>query len=562
MKKYTTHFKILSGCLLIIIVVQLITAKFNTRLDLTKDKRYTLSENAKEIIATLEAPLLVEVFLSGNLPSEFRKLKIETQQLLEEFAQTNDEIIFEFINPLENEENPEVIERQLFEMGIKPAQVQTKENGKVSTERVYPWALAYYNEKTVAIPLLKNQLGSTQQDRITNSIQNLEYAFADGFSKLTQPKKRKIAVLKGNEQLDDKFIADFLSTLKEYYYLAQFTLDSVASNPQKTFEDLKEFDMIIAAGPKTPFTDQEKYVLDQFIMNGGASLWLVEGAQSILDPISKNVLYVGNDLNLNDFFFKYGVRINQNLIKDLYCAPIALASGESNDTQYNQFPWLLSPLITANNNHPISTNIDAVKLDYASTLDTLPNGISKTILLSTSTLSKPLGLPFEINFDKEIPENLKLVNEGPTEDFLNKTNLTTGVLLEGTFTSVFKNRVKPFALKTSFQQSTATKMVIISDSDIIKNQLDKGRPLELGFDKWTQNFFGNKEFLLNTVNYLLEDTGLINLRAKNISIAFLDAQKVSAQKTSWQFINLVTPLIILFLLALLINGFRKRKFSR
>ena len=560
--KNIKNIKTLGIAIAIIVLINLLGQWAYQRFDLTQDKRYTLSEAAKNTIATTNSPIYVDVFLQGNLPPEFKRLQAETEQLLEEFSAYNSNVIFEFINPLEGEEDIAAIQQQMTEFGLTGAQVEIKENGKLTSEIVYPWALAYHNEKTVRIPLLKNQLGSTQEERINNSIQNLEYAFADGFSKLTQPKKRKIAILKGNAELEDKYIADFLKTLGEYYYIGQFTLDSVAISPQRTLEELKKYDLLIAAQPKIPFTEEEKYTLDQFTMNGGASLWLVDATEQRIDTVSSTTFAFGKDLNLNDFFFKYGVRVNPDLVKDVYAAPIALATGENNESQYSKYPWLFSPLSQSANSHPIISNIEAVKFDYASAIDTLPNSIKKTVLLSTSPISKRVGLPAEIDINKEIPQNLKIMNEGPDPSEFTAGEIPLAVLLEGEFTSVYANRIKPFKAEKDFVKSTQTKMVVISDGDVIKNQLDRGRPLELGFDKWTNTYYGNKEFLLNTVNYLLEDSGLINIRTKKIAIPFLDPQKTAEKRSTWQFLNLLLPLGLLAVFGILFSYFRKRKYTR
>lgn len=534
---------------------------FYKRFDLTQDKRFTLSAEAKEIVDYVDSPIIVDVFLKGNFPPEFRRLQSETEQLLEEFSAYNSNIKFDFINP--TEKGNEAFQSQFEKFGLTPAQVSVTESGKQSTELVYPWALAHHDGKSVKIPLLKNQLGATSEERVNSSLQNLQYAFADGFKKLATQKSKKIAVLKGNGEYDDRYIADFFATLREYYFIAPFTLDSVATNPEKTLNALNGFDLIVAAQPTEPFSDAEKYVLDQFIMNGGKSLWLMDATQMQMDTISGNMFAFGKDLNLNDFFFKYGIRINPNLVKDVYSAPIVLASGDEREAQYNRYPWFFSPLSSSANNHPIVSNIEAVKFDYASAIDTLPNNIKKTVLLSTSPISKIVGLPFPIDFDVEIPKNLQVVNEGPNPNEYNAGEIPLAVLLEGKFTSAFKNRVKPLKLNVkNIDDGKPSKMVVISDGDIIKNQLQGNRPLELGFDKMTNQFYGNKEFLLNTVNYLLDDSGLINIRTRQIAVPFLDPQKTVEQRSKWQTLNLLLPLGLLALFGIAFNFYRKRRYTR
>ncbi len=559
-KKHIIFLALLLGGLL---VLNFVGNQFYKRFDLTQDKRFTLSEEAKEIVGPVDSPILVEVFLKGNFPPEFRKLQKETEQMLEEFAAYNRNINFLFVNPME--EGMEDLQQQFAEQGMTPMQLSVMEGGKQSTEIIYPWALAHYNEKTVKIPLLKTQLGATSEERVNSSLQNLQYAFADGFKKLTTEKSKKVAVLKGNGQYDDRFIADFFSTLREYYFIAPFTLDSVSADHNKTLKALNDFDLIVVAQPTEAFSDAEKYILDQYIMNGGKSLWLLDATETIIDPQSGNAFAFGKELNLNDFFFKYGIRINPNLVKDVYSAPILLASGEERESQYNRYPWFFSPLSSSANNHPIVSNIEAVKFDYASAIDTLPNDIKKTVLLSTSPLTKTVGLPYEINYDNEIPENLQIIGEGPDPNEYNAGEIPLAVLLEGNFTSVYKNRVKPLKLDNgldNIDEGKNSQMVVISDGDVIKNQMQGNRPLELGFDKSTNSFYGNKEFLINTVNYLLDDSGLINIRTRRIAVPFLDIHKTIEERTKWQAVNLLTPLGLLFLLGIGFTLYRKNRFTR
>ncbi|WGF92122.1 gliding motility-associated ABC transporter substrate-binding protein GldG [Aequorivita marisscotiae] len=558
-KKRTTHYlQFAVGLILLIGLGNYIYKRF----DLTQDKRFTLSEETKNIIASIDSPIIVDVFLKGDFPPEFKRLQGETEQLLAEFSAYNSNIKFDFINP--TEEGNDAFLAQFEKFGLTPAQVSVTEKGKQSTELVYPWALAHHDGRSVKIALLKNQLGASSEERVNSSLQNLQYAFADGFKKLANEKSKKIAVLKGNGEYDDRYIADFFATLREYYFIAPFTLDSVASNPEKTLKALHSFDLIVAAQPTEAFSDAEKYVLDQYIMKGGKSLWLMDATQMQTDSATGKTFAFGKDLNLGDFFFKYGIRINPNLVKDVYSAPIVLASGDEREAQYNRYPWFFNPLSSSANNHPIVTNIEAVKFSYASGIDTLPNNIQKTVLLSTSPISKSVGLPFPIDFDMEIPKNLQVVNEGPAPGDFSAGEIPLAVLLEGNFTSVYKNRVKPISLENTknVDEGVASKMVVISDGDVIKNQMQGNRPLELGFDKMTNQFYGNKEFLLNTVNYLLDDSGLINIRTRQIAVPFLDPQKTVAQRTKWQMLNILLPLGLLAIFGLVFTSYRKRKYTR
>ena len=527
------------------------------RFDLTEDKRYTLSEATVNIVNNVDSPIIIDVFLEGdNFPSEFRRLQNETRQLLEEFSAKNGNIVFNFMNPLEDEATREQNMQQLVQRGLTPMQLSVQESGKATQEVIFPWALASYNDETVIIPLVKNKIGASQQELVTNSVQHLEYAFADGFSKLTKPKSRKIAILRGNGELQDRYIADFAKKLGEYYFLAPFTLDSVAVNPQKTLKDLEVFDLIIAAKPTEAFTEEEKLVLDQYTMKGGKSLWLIDAVTMEKDSLyneSGSNFAVTRDLNLTDFFFKYGVRINPVLVSDLYSAPIMVATGDGNDTQFIRLQWPYSPLASGNPNHSITNNINLVKFDFANQIDTLKNSVTKTVLLQTSKLTKLEGMPREIS--------IELATQEPDPTIFNKGNQTLAVLLEGEFSSVYGNRIKPFKLSEEKNKSKVTKMIVIADGDVIKNDINRNTPMDLGFDRSYNQPVGNKEFLLNAVNYLLDDDGLINIRSKEITVAFLDQEIIADQKTTWQLVNIALPLVLLGLFSFGFNYFRKKKYT-
>lgn len=540
-----------------LIILNLIAAKFFTRVDLTQDQRYSLSPAALHIIEDIEEPVIIDVFLEGTFPSEFRRLKIETRELLEEFSAYNSNVKFNFIDPLEEGTDANAIAEEFYKIGMTPARLNVVENGKTSEAIIFPWAMANYGDKSVKIPLLKNTLGSTNEERVTNSVQQLEYVFADGLSKLIYPRSKKIAVMRGNGELPDANIADFIKTLQQYYFTAAFTLDSAAIDPQKTLADLREYDLIIEAKPTIPYTENEKYILDQYTMNGGKSIWLTESVAMESDSLFNELgsaIALPRNLNLGDFFFSYGVRINPVLINDIYSAPIILATGSGNNTQFNPFPWFYSPLTSSPNNHPIINNVDAVKFEYANQIDTLKNSVNKTILLSSSPQTKIEGTPKEIN--------LNIINRKPELSQYTAGEQALAVLLEGKFSSVYKNRLKPFKIKADKQMSTTTKMLVIADGDVIKNQLQRGVPLELGFERFTGNTYGNKEFLLNAVNYMLDDTGLIDIRTKEISIPFLDVSKVEKEGLQWKIISLILPLAILGIFAIGLYFNRKRKYIK
>lgn len=543
---------------LLLLNIALASASIFARFDLTEDKRYTLNESVIDVINAIDTPMIVDVFLEGDdFPTEFRKLKAETKQLLEEFSATNSNVKFNFLDPLEDPATREQNMQSLNARGLTPMQMTVKESGKQNTKIIFPWALASYNGQTVKVPLVKSKIGETQQDLVSNSVQHLEYAFADSFSKLVFPKKRKIAFLRGNGQLEDKYVADFIRTLRDYYFIAPFTLDSIASNAQKTLNDLKTFDLVISAKPNEPFSETEKQVLDQFTMQGGKSLWLVDAVaidkDSLYNDSGTNVA-IRQDLNLTDFFFSYGVRINPVMISTLYSAPITLAIGEGSDSQLQDLRWPYSPLASTTSKHPIVNNIDYVRFDFANQIDTLKNSVSKTILLESAPLTKLEGVPSQISLD--------LVTKEQDPKTFNKGNQPLAVLLEGEFKSVYNNRVKPTTLSDKVNTSNPTKMIVIADGDVIKNEVSKNGPMQLGFDRRSLRTYGNKEFLLNAVNYLLDDDGLINIRSKEINIAFMNQDKIAAEKTKWQAINIALPLVLLGIFGFVFNYFRRKRYTK
>ena len=554
-KKVLTVFVILA-------IVNVIGHFVFKRFDLTSDKRYTLSETSLQIVSEVSKPLYIDVFLEGQFPGEFKKLQTETQQLLEEFKSQNSNIIFQFVNPLENEEEREQVMQSFAERGLTPVNVTLNDKGQQTQEVVFPWAIATYGDRSVKIPLLKNMMGASTAEKVVSSVQHLEYAFANALNTVAKSKEKKVAVIKGNGELHDILIADFVKSVRDNYYIGTFTLDSVAKSPIESLKYLNKYDLAIIAKPTEAFTDAEKQVLDQFIMKGGKTLWLIDPVNIDMDSLYNETgsnLAFPRDLNLNDMFFKYGIRMRPDLVKDIMATPISLATGEQGSaTQYTQYPWLYSPMVYPSQNakHPIVSNLDGIKFEFASPIELLKNEIKKTTLLQTSQYSKAIGTPIEIN--------LNMVSERPKQkDFIAAGNIPVAVLMEGKFHSVFENRVLPFKDNAFLPSGKDNKMIVISDGNIIQNQLDKdNQPLELGYDKWTNNLYANKEFLLNCVNYLLDDNGLINIRSKEVDLPILDNEKVYANYTFSQIITVGAPILILLVFGVLFTFLRKRKYSK
>ncbi len=555
-----SNLKSVLSTVAILIIVNFLSITFFYRFDLTKDKRYTLSATSLTIVKKIEEPLFIKIYMQGDMPTEFNRLQRETQDLLEEFQAYNSNINFSFVDPLENEDESMDNIKKLYLKGLTPVNITVDNKGKQSQSMVFPWATAVYNNQEVSIPLLKNIMGASTTQKVIGSVQHLEYSIADALHKISSDKKKSIAVLKGNGELPDIQLAKFLLQVRESYHIGPFTLDSVASNPLGSLNALQKFDLALIAKPTEAFSDAEKQVLDQYIIQGGKTIWLIDQVTMEMDSLytdSGSSLAFPRDLNLNDMFFKYGFRINPDLVKDEQGSPIQLASGaQGSATQLQEFNWKFAPQVYPTSTHPIVKNLGGIKFDFANPIDTLKNGIQKTILLQSSPYSKKIGTPFEVNLNS-------VTEETSPNEYLNKGNIPLSVLLEGSFHSVFENRVLAFDQKKYQAIGKNSKMIVISDGDIIKNQLDKNfQPVELGYDPRSGNLYDNKDFMINCVNYVLDDNGLINIRGKDLDLALLDKEKVYENYTAIQFITIGLPLVFLVLFGIVFSYLRKKKYSR
>lgn len=555
-----SNIKFLFISTLLVLILNLVSHYFYCRFDLTNDKRYTLSEQSLEIIKQVKNPLSIKVYLQGDLPADFKRLQSETKDLLEEFQAYNENIVIEFVDPLAIEDEGMDFVKNLYLKGLTPVNLTVEDKGKQSQLMVFPWAIAVYDNNEVNIPLLKNRMGASTTQKVISSVQHLEYSIADGLNKITKHKQKKVVILKGNGELNEVYIAKFLMQVRESYFIAPFTLDSVAKNPVGSLNELQKFDLAVIAKPTETFSDEEKQVLDQYIIKGGKTIWLIDQVAMEMDSLynpSASTLAFPRDLNLNDLFFKYGFRINPDLVKDELGSSLKLATGEQgSQTQYQEFNWKYAPQVSPSINHPIVKNLGIHKFEFVSGIDTLKNGIKKTVLLNSSIYSKRVGTPVEISLNSVTEESSK-------KDYINSGSIPLAVLLEGKFKSVYENRVLPFDQKNFETQAQENKMIIISDGDLIRNQLDKNlQPLELGYEQRSGILYDNKDFLMNCVNYLLDDKGLINIRSKDFDLALLDKEKVFENYTSTQILCIGLPILILSVFGFIFTFIRKRKYSK
>jgi gliding-associated putative ABC transporter substrate-binding component GldG len=546
-KKTIDNIKKILGIFILIFIVNYLANKYRLRWDLTADNRYTLSKTTHNLLDNIENNLSIKVYLKGDFPSDFKRLQQETKQHLNELKAINSNIHFQFINPSS-------LEEKLINEGLQPSRLTIEEEGLFSEKIIFPWAVIKYKKKKTLVPLLI-ETGSNQKEQLQNSIENLEYIFSKAITEVIYKKTKTIAVLKGNGEPNDIYLFDFLSSLKEKYRLAPFTLNKLDEEPQKTLSDLKKYDLAIIIKPTQAFSEEQKLILDQYIINGGKTLWMIDNTTAEMDSLHQTgeALFTPRELHLTDLLFSYGVRINYNLVEDLYSSKIAIATGNiGNKTQFKQFLWRYYPLITPNTQHPISKKIEPVNLRFPSDIDTLKNGIRKTILLQSSALTKTTGLPAIVSLSS-IAENIR-----PEAYNIKPKNL--GVLLEGEFKSAYQHRTKAF--NTDFKDiSPQNKMIVIADGDIALNQIKDGQALRMDLDTWTGQHFGNKDFILNAVDYLLDDIGLIDLRSKSLDIKTLNREKIKKEKKFWQFINIILPLLLLGLSGMVFTYYRKREFS-
>ena len=529
----------------------LLHSYFPGRIDFTADQRYTLSPTAINTLEATTTPLRVDVFLSGDLPNNFQRLRQETQTLLEQMARKRP-LLLNYINPFEDSDNVTAIVEEMLQYGLQPHNVVNSNTQRMEQTVVFPWAIVSDGSRSVRISLLKKTLGDSPEQQLLRSIRQLEYQFTDAIIQLQTTTKKSIAVLTSHNTSSAASTADLLQSLKPYYNLAAFDLKALQNDPITTLNNLKRFDVLFISNPKAPFTATEKLVLDQYQMHGGASLWAINTIQINRDSLfnsSGSALAYPNPLNLEDYFFKRGLRLNNNLVKDLYAAPIVLAQGSGNQSQYLPYPWSYYPLVPATTSHPIAAGVGNVWLRFTSSIDTLKNAAKKQFLLTSSPLSKAATAPFIVRLEE--------ATQAPNPEAYNQGSLGTAVLLEGAFESLYKNRVLNVD-SLPFKANGNAKMLVIADGNIAENQLDKGQPVELGYDKWTNNFYNNKTFLQNAFHYLMGEEARITLRAKTLQVALLDLQRTKENSTLVRLFVGLIPLLFLGILIVFTRFWRMR----
>jgi gliding-associated putative ABC transporter substrate-binding component GldG len=546
MLTYKKPLFILLLTLLFIGIVQQITFQK----DLTADKRYSLSDSSFLQLKALDEPVRIDIFLSGKLPGLYRDFWRELNIILNQMQFYSDKLIIQFNNPLEIDSN----ERAIAEMegyGMKPEIVIEKKDGQRSESILFPWMIVNCGNVSERVFLLDKQFGDTERNKITRSIQQIEYLILDGIRRVTLKEKSNLAVLTSHQTSENIKLADLLQSLKPYYNLASFNLKNHENTPLQSLNNLKRFDALIVSNPNEPFSKKEKYILDQYELYGGGILWMINGIAISRDSLFNNsgkAYGFPLELNLDDYFFVRGIRLNKVLVKDLYSAPLVLATGNQNNTQYIPYPWPYFPLPIPESNL-IGQSVGPVLTQFASSLDSLENSLNKTVLLKTSAFTKTAGVPVLLLLE----EATKKIQ--PSK--YNEPSKILGILAEGTGKSLFLNRVKPIVYN-KHQDKGGYKSIIFGDGTIGENQIERGAPLNLGYDKWTSNYYANKQLLINSIHYLTGNQEGLMMRQKEWNFAYLDPQKINSKGIFWKIIIILSPILISLLFGLFIQKARRK----
>ncbi len=560
----------------IVLVLNVIGSFVFTRFDLTSEKRYTLSPTTKEILGDLNDYVYFKVYLEGDFPAGFKKLRRETKEMLDEFRAYTKYVDYEFINPSESADATERndIYKQLYQAGLNPTDMVVKNSDGSSKQMViWPGALVSYRNKTeIPIDLLENQLGQSSEEALNASMQNLEFRLIDAVKKVTRLQKPTIAFVQGHGELEVKDVYDIVQTFGQNYNVDSVTIggkiDALIDRTQHEDRDVKAFpryDAIIIAKPTQPFDERDKFLIDQYIMHGGKVLWMVEPVYATMDSLQSQESTIGmeQDLNLDDMLFKYGVRLNRDLLLDLTCAALPIRTGQvAGQAQLEFFRWYYFPLLQAASDHPMVRHMNAIKADFVSSVDatTSANGIEQIPLLKTSDYTKVSGTPVFIT--------LAMLRQTPDKRMFNSKGKNVAYLLKGSFPSLYANRIPQEIVDdqaTDFmEESKPTAMIVVADGDIIRNQIDirTRKPLPLGFDQYTQNTYANKEFIENAMSYLVDGEGLIDIRSRELKVRLLDVTKINQERTKWQVINTLIPIAIIIALGFVMAFIRRKKYSK
>ena len=548
----------------IIALTNFVGAFYFKRFDLTSEKRYTLAESTKTLLTNLDDEVYFKVYFDGDFNPSFTRLRNEAKEILDEFrAYSGNQIQYEFIVPGEglNTDEKSNLEKQLYEKGLVPEEVFEKNKDKTSQTLIWPGAIVSHKGKEAVWKIFNRQGNTDFEISVNNSVKELEYSLTNTIRKLQRNKKQEVTFIEGHYELDTLSISDLARGLSEYYTVNKTPILGKLGA-------LDQSDAIVIAQPDSAFSVADQFIIDQYIMRGGKVLWLIDPVGINRDTLQMKGFTLGltRPLNIDNMLFKYGVRLNSVLLQDFQCSLIPMNVGfKKGQPNFKLFPWPYSPLVLPDGSHPIVKNLDLIKFDYVSSLDTITaKGIKKTILLSTSKYTKIIPTPARIYYSSvQIP---------PKESQFLNNYVPVACLLEGEFTSFAENRLPSIFLTDSafnsknkfIEKGKKTKMIVVADGDVARNDYSRssGAIYPLGYDKFTKQTYANKTFLLNCVNYLLDDEGMLQLRSREVTLRLLDKKKTNLQRGKWQMINVLMPVMLLIVFGLIQFFLRKRKFAK
>lgn len=545
--------------LAIIVFLNVISGFWFARFDLTSDKRFTLSKESKQLVANLKDVVFVKVYLEGDFAPGFMRLRNSAQEMLDELrAYSNGKLEYEFIDPSANPDEKERnnLYAQLYQKGIQPSTLEERTKEGLNRKYIWPGALVSYSNQEMGVQLLKDQLGAPPEVMLNNSIQNIEYELCNAIRKVTNPLRPLVGFVYGHGELNELQTTDILKTLQASYDVKRVRIDS-------TLTILRDFKAIVIAKPDSAFNNKDKFIIDQFIMNGGKVIWLLDPMSVTMDSISSsgNTMALARDLNLDDMLFRYGARLNYDLIQDLSCSMIPVVTGFiGNQPKQELKPWYFYPVFTPMSTHPIVNNLNSIKGQFVSSIDLIgANDVKSTVLLSSSRYSKLSTAPARVS--------LGVMEFKPGPKMFPLKDIPMAVLLEGKFTSAFKNRIASKEITNNkdigFKENgVQNQMIIISDGDIIANDTAKGNAMPLGYDRFTRNTFGNKSFIQNCIDFLCDDSNLMQVRNKVFKLRLIDPNVMEKDNQVLKILNAGVPVLLIVFFGTVKTYNRRKKYNR
>jgi len=565
LKKRMIFFGKILGC---VIIANFAVSFTFLRLDLTSERRHTLHQNTRLLLSDLDDVVHFKIYLDGDLPPGFRRLRNATRDMLEEFRARNSNVQFEFVNLYEIRDEQERGRKslELRQRGIEPTNVEIRERGGVSRRLIFPAAEVIFQGDTLVIELLQSQVGLSSDEVLNNSIQTLEYQLTSAIYMLTQTQRKSVAFIDGYGMANVFETLEAMWALGGFYDVDRVRIDqdplTLLRFCEETNDFVPRFDAIIIVRPRLRASDIDMWTIDQFIMRGGRVLWALDASDASLDSLRgrEEQFALALEHGFNEMLFRHGVRVNSNIIADLVSGSVPVVTGHIGDRPQTEFfPWPFLPILISQNQHPIVKNLNPIRAEFVASIDTLENEIQKSIILTTSPYTRILGIPAIVNFD--------LLRQRPNVDQFQRGELPVAVVLEGSFESHFRHRMARGLERITIPmkyQSVPTKMIVISDADIITNRyhFEQRQPFPMGFDPYTRQIFDNRTFFVNAVNYLLDGTFLLDLRARTVVLRLLDRQRIEQERNKWLLLILGLPAALVILSAVGFMGYRKWRYAR